>query len=75
MEAYFRAAMANVYMHGDTDIFPFPLENRILFDQIESVIPLLLSARDKFESTFSQDAPHDIKELVPVGHTGFRNAT
>ena len=38
MEKYFRQAIANVTRHGDTDIFPFPVENHVFFDRVEETV-------------------------------------
>jgi len=32
MKKYFEFAFGNITQHGDTDVFPFPVENRIFFD-------------------------------------------
>ena len=74
MREFFEAAVANVYRHGDTDIFPFPAENRILHDEKVKTVDLLMTARSNFESQFAQELPNDLKELVPVGRNGFRTA-
>lgn len=34
MEARFlRAALDNITRHGDTDVFPFPIESHVFFDK------------------------------------------
>ncbi|MCP8883874.1 reverse transcriptase domain-containing protein [Devosia sp. XJ19-1] len=75
MQEFFRAAIENIYKHGDTDIFPFPIENRILYDKIDSVLPLLVEAHENFDSNFAANAPQDISSLVPAGTFGFRQGT
>ncbi|MCD1641349.1 RNA-directed DNA polymerase [Aurantimonas coralicida] len=72
---YFEAAVKNVYKHGDTDIFPFPIENRIFHDEIASVCDLLCEAYDNFDDRFAESSPEDIRSQVPIHHTGFRWAT
>lgn len=38
MDIYFQRAISNVIHHGDTDIFPFPIENHLFFDKpVETV--------------------------------------
>lgn len=75
MQNFFRAAIENVYRHGDTDIFPFPIENRILHDRMEQVLPLLSAAHANFDDTFAANSPQDITSLVPAGSFGFRQGT
>tara|TARA_R110002020_G_scaffold68552_2_gene179342 strand:+ start:284 stop:1864 length:1581 start_codon:yes stop_codon:yes gene_type:complete len=75
VKKFFEAAIRNVYRHGDTDVFPFPIENRIIFDNIEKVTDLLLEAFESFDGTFAANAPHDLNSLVPAGTFGFRQGT
>lgn len=72
MDQYFRAAIENVYKYGDTDIFPFPFENRAFYDEIDATTALLTAAFSDFEEVFAQNPPSDIRSLIPVNHTGFR---
>lgn len=72
---YFEAALDNVVDHGDTDIFPFPIENRIFFDKREETIKLLQEIDGDFESFLSKYPPINQSALCPVGYTGFRWAT
>ncbi len=75
MESAFRRAIANVTQHGDTDIFPFPIENRILFDQETNIIAILNSIDSDFENYIVKTPPENFGALAPVGYTGFRWAT
>ena len=75
MQQYFEAAINNIYKHGDTDIFPFPIENRILHDERDRAVALLETLHSSFGTEFAQNAPYDLKELSPVGPNGFRTAT
>jgi hypothetical protein len=75
MREYFTAAIKNVYKHGDTDIFPFPVENRVFHDSIEKVSSLLEGAFASFAENFAQQPPDDIRSPIPVHHVGFRWAT
>jgi hypothetical protein len=72
MEKFFRAAIDNIYKFGDTDIFPFPLENKILYDEKEELLKNLIDAYGNFEQYFSRNSPDDIRSMVPIHHTGFR---
>lgn len=74
-EQALRRAIANVADHGDTDIFPYPLENRILFDKADAVVQLLLERSGDFDAFISDLAPTTYGTLAPVGYTGFRWAT
>lgn len=40
MKAYFERALDNIIRHGDTDIFPFPFENFLFFDNRNEVLDL-----------------------------------
>lgn len=75
MKPYLEAAIRNVYRHGDTDIFPFPIENRIIHDSQDKICDFLIEAYNDFDSKFAIDPPEDIRSQVPVHHTGFRWAT
>jgi hypothetical protein len=72
---FFQTAIDNIVLHGDTDIFPYPIENHILRDKKDTVVELLNRASADFDSTFAQHSPSHISALIPVGPTGFRSAT
>lgn len=75
MEKFFRAAIENIYQHGDTDIFPFPIENRIIHDSIDEAVSIVVDFFNKFDEEFQANPPSDIRSIVPVHHSGFRWAT
>lgn len=75
MEPFFRRAIHNVVEHGDTDIFPFPVENRILHDKLDSVLSLLKEIDASFDQYIIDFPPANHGVLAPVGYTGFRWAT
>lgn len=75
MKAFLGAAIANVYKYGDTDIFPFPIENRIIYDKKDEICEILIDYCKEFRECFSRNPPSDIRSMVPVHHTGFRWAT
>ncbi len=75
VEQSFRRAIANVTRHGDTDIFPFPIENHVFFDQIEATISALGEIHRDFRSNLTEYPPSNISALAPVSYTGFRWAT
>jgi hypothetical protein len=69
---FFEAAIANIVEYGDTDIFPFPIENHILFDEKQAVLKLLRKAYSFFDECFIDHPPSHISTLSPVGVSGFR---
>lgn len=75
MKKFFYAAIDNIYKHGDTDIFPFPIENRIINDKRNEVADLLLRRYADFDKLFVQEPPDDVRSLVAVHHSGFRWAS
>jgi hypothetical protein len=75
MKTYFERAVANISAHGDTDIFPFPIESHVLFDKPAEVVDLLLDIDKNFHDRLVQTPPSNYSALVPVSYTGFRWAT
>jgi hypothetical protein len=43
MEKAFQLATSNIATHGDTDVFPYPVDNAIFHDCSNDVVQLLLS--------------------------------
>lgn len=77
MEEFYRRAIRNIVRHGDTDIFPFPIENHVLHDQIDEAVELLkkLDAAQDIRTSLAEQPPANVGALAPVGYTGFRWAT
>ncbi len=75
MKPYFDAAVKNIVSHGDTDIFPYPIENHVLFDSEKELVKLLRNAYSNFDEYFAVNSPSHITTLSPVGYTGFRWAS
>lgn len=75
MNKYFEAALDNIIAFGDTDIFPYPIENHIFFDVRSKVTSLLLDIHGNFDDFFTNNSPINENALSPVGYTGFRWAT
>lgn len=75
MRQFFQAAVENIYRHGDTDVFPFPIENRIIYDKRDVFIDYIDGLYKEIESAFIQNPSDDIRSLVAIHHTGFRWAT
>jgi hypothetical protein len=71
---YFKLALKNISSFGDTDIFPFPIENKLFFDYADD-------AKKIIENIGKEEYPkglypiHSLKLCVPVGYTGYRWAT
>jgi hypothetical protein len=68
-------AIRNVARHGDTDVFPFPLENHWFHDSEEEVAKLLHGIDDDFDAKLRSYPVHFVKSLSSVGYNGFRAAT
>lgn len=75
MREFYNRAIQNIVKHGDTDIFPFPIENHILFDRQDECISLIESLDINIVESLAQTPPKNVGALAPVGYTGFRWAT
>jgi hypothetical protein len=75
MEEHYRRAIRNVVKLGDTDIFPFPIENHILFDKPDEAVELLKSLDVNVRQSLATRPPFNVGALAPVGYTGFRWAS
>jgi hypothetical protein len=75
MKQCFERAVANITAHGDTDIFPFPVENHIFYDKPADVVGLLLDVDNNFRDRLAKTPPSNYSALTPVSYTGFRWAT
>lgn len=75
MRDYFERALSNVVKFGDTDIFPFPIEKFIFFDNKNEVLDLLVSIHADFFKKLVEFPPANEAALAPVSYTGFRWAT
>lgn len=72
LKPYFELAIQNITSFGDTDIFPLPFENHVLFDRRDNIVKQLCSTFDEFDERFSSNPPQNISSLSPVGLGGFR---
>ena len=75
METYFRRAIRNVTRHGDTDIFPFPVETHVFHDCESETLVCLKEIQAQFSEQLVKYPPANEGALVPVSYTGFRWAT
>ena len=68
-------AIKNIAEYGDTDVFPFPLENHWFFDEPSAVEAQLERLRCLGIDVFDQYPVFATTELCNVGYAGFRPAT
>src|SRR5262245_46930326 len=74
-EQNIRLAIRNVAAHGDTDIFPFPVENHLFHDKPDQVCQVLQDVDKDFAGAKARIPVLAAKELVAVGYGGFRQGT
>jgi hypothetical protein len=75
VEQFFRAAVQNIARHGDTDVFPFPVENHVFFDKEDAVVASLVKIHSDLHKAIADYPPQVEGMLAPVGYTGFRWGT
>ena len=68
-------AVQNIARYGDTDVFPFPLENHWLHDTPKDVVGLLSRLDRDFDGWLRSYPVTFVKSLSSVGYFGFRGAT
>jgi hypothetical protein len=68
-------AIRNVAVRGDTDVFPFPLENHWFYDRPEAILEILEDIDRDFDRSVADYPVLFVKSLAGVGYTGFRAAT
>ena len=61
-------AFDNVANHGDTDIFPFPIENHLLHDKPDQVCAVLQEIDEDFSAAVTRIPVLTAKELAAVGY-------
>ncbi len=71
----FHLAIQNVVHFGDTDVFPFPLENHWFAEDADGVITLLRAFDDDFDGVLARYPVTCERTLAGVGYNGFRAAT
>jgi hypothetical protein len=72
---YYKLAVMNIAKYGDTDIFPYPIENALFYDNPEKVSSILSDIDSNFDNWLSKYPVECIKTCIPVGYTGFRWGT
>jgi hypothetical protein len=60
---------------GDTDVFPLPPENHVLFDKTDDIVALLEKIHSNFSSWSDDNPPDNESALAMVGYTAFRWVT
>ncbi len=75
MQSSIRYAVNHIATHGDTDVFPFPIENHIFRDNPDGATQVLVDVHNEFDDRLHVEAPLAQSALSPVGYTGFRWAT
>ncbi len=75
MQKFFEMAIRNITKHGDTDIFPFPIENHIFFDKTGDVVDLLVDVDQHFAQRLVEFPPSNEGAFAPINYVGFRWAT
>ena len=71
----FEEALQNIAEWGDTDIFPFPVDNHFMFDCGAELATLLETLVDDQAQAFAEVDLRYHSTLSPVGYMGFRWAT
>lgn len=73
--AVFERAVKNIAEKGDTDVFPFPVENHVLHDKPLAVVELLERIATDFDGNLERTPVTRHSSLAPVGYAGYRWAT
>lgn len=73
--AAFDRAVKNVATRGDTDVFPFPIENHVLHDKSDDVVSLLLRISNDVRAFMASTPITHHSSLAPVGYAGYRWTT
>lgn len=74
-DAALELAIKNVALFGDTDIFPFPIENRLFLDCPAKLAAVLRDIDKNFPVAMARMPALTSKELSAVGYSGFRQGT
>lgn len=69
---YYKLAIDNISKFGDTDIFPYPIENALFFDKPDEVKEILEKISRDFDNWSTNTPVESINSCIPVGITGFR---
>ena len=72
---YLKKSINNIIAHGDTDIFPFPVENLLFNDSTPEILNLLENVHSNFKDYINQYPVLHVRTLQVVGYYGFRYGT
>jgi hypothetical protein len=75
MNNHFAFALKNIAKYGDTDIFPFPMENKVFFDLPAESLAALDKIQRDFDKAIKETPPIFEKALSVSGYNGFRPAS
>jgi hypothetical protein len=75
LDNHFSRAVKNIARYGDTDVFPFPIENSLFYDCDGQVVELLKELHEDFDNKLNTDPPFNENHLAPIGYSGFRWVT
>lgn len=68
-------AIRNIAKFGDTDIFPYPIENHIFNDMPQEALNVLTNIDKEFDESIRRIPIQTSKNLAVVGYSGFRWGT
>jgi hypothetical protein len=71
----FEYAVKHIGFYGDTDVFPFPVENHLFHDKGDALVKILEETHKNFTERLNVDTTSGVSSMAPVGYTGFRWAT
>ncbi len=74
-DAAFKLAIKNIAEYGDTDVFPYPIENHWFFDRPADVLQQLQDLRSRGEAASQHLSIFSTTELINAGYIGYRPAT
>ncbi len=72
---FIELALKNITRYGDTDIFPFPIENHLFYDCFDKSAKYFQKFDEDFSVNIDKYPPVNINTCSPLGYTGFRWAT
>jgi hypothetical protein len=70
-----KLAIKNISNYGDTDIFPYQIENALFYDSPEKIAALVNEMRTNFKQWSAEYPVDKISVCIPLNYTGFRWAT
>jgi hypothetical protein len=68
-------ALRNVAQFGDTDVFPYPIENHWFHDAEAQLLAILQQLDNAFNEWLASYPVASVKSLASVGYSGFRAGT